>query len=273
MVRILTFLVLINLSVLLSAQNCKTVVLTAIDSSWIKNDTCSIDWYTEREKGVKISRQVQNLVLIDVDFEKALLETVYENPENIKSLSVIQKQTDYWGKDLAEVIRKKLPRVQNIVIGSDYISPENYLELKKLLPKVKFGFLGNRTDLDRQYKCISTTEPFDYENQRDTFFLLGYGFDGFESWNALFALNYETIETLVIDFQWDYKGAFDFKGFKKLNTLVLMNYFEFKSIDRILTKITRNPNLKTIILRKCDILDEDKSKLIRKYSKYKILSD
>jgi hypothetical protein len=96
---------------------------------------------------------------------------------------------------------------------------------------------------------------------------LGYGWDGFESWNALFALNFETVETLVIDFQWDYKGAFDFKGFRKLNTLVLMNYFDLKSIDRIVNKAGKNKHLKKIVLKYCDILEADKDKLAGKYPK------
>jgi hypothetical protein len=267
----------LHLSILISliafadiySQDCKTVLISPVNHIKNSSDTCFIYWQEGIKIKVHIPATAKEIVFMNIYPSGVIADCSFENPENINSLKILENESGEY--DNIEGLIRKFVNVSIIEGKFLQISPEYFLQLKKAFPKVKFNISNERPDISKNYKGIAMCEAQNNILPADTFYLIGYGWDSRESWSAIYELNFYTVEKLILSPDWDYHYKFNFQDFLVLNTLVLINYDVFKDIQNHCEKAAKNPKLKTIILRNCEILQKDKVKLEKKLPKIKFL--
>jgi len=210
------------------SQDYKTVLISSVNYTKNSPDTCFINWQEGTKIKVHLPSTAKEIIFMNIYPPGVIADCSFENPENVNSFKIVEYE---WSEnDNLEGLIGKFINVSKIDGEFQQISPEYFLKLKKALPKVKFNILNERPDISKQYKGIAMCEPQNNISPVDTFYLIGYGWDSRESWSAIYELNFNTVEKLVISPDWDYHYKFNFQNFIILNTLVLINYDVFKDI-------------------------------------------
>ncbi len=254
-------------------QNCKTAVIAPFEQVGFSADTCYFPWYEESDGEILIPSSVSRIIFKEVHIKEVFAATRFTDLSNITYLKFDLGEYDYDEGDIQNSMIKKFENLKQIELNIHYLSPHLFLQLKKTFPLIRIDIQDERKDLSRQYKGIAMSEP-DYNlAESDTFYLIGYNWDGQESWNAIYELNRNTIERLIISKDWESEYKFDFTKFPKLKVVVLTDYDRFEEIGKLVSKASKNKGLGKIILRNCALDENELKSLKNKYKKFDLSSE
>lgn len=250
------------------AQNCKVAMISSAEVTAVGHDTCCFIWPDENEQEIIIPASVIEIIYSEIQMKEAGDWIKFQDP--LKIIRIKYFLGEYYEEgDIKPGNMVGFRNLKNVDINIPYFSPHDFLQLKKSFPHIHF-FVQDRDDLNRQYKGIAMSEYMNGEIPADTFYLIGYNWDGQESWNAIYELNRNTIERLIISPEWEDQYNFRFAEFPNLRTIVLLNYGRAEQIQSLIKRMLRNRNVKEIILRDCDVTEEALQNLKKKSKKLKI---
>lgn len=234
-------------------------------------DTCCFLWPNENEQEIIIPASITEIIYTEVQMKEAGDWIKFEDPLRISRIKYLLGEY-YEEGDINPKNLVRFRNLKNVDIHIPYISPNDFLRLKKSFPHIQYH-IQDREDLSKQYKGIAMSEYLDGEAPPDTFYLIGYGWDGKESWKAIYELNRNTIERLIISQEWEDQYKFKFTEFPNLKTIVLLNYDKTERIQSLIKKVKGTKNVSEIILRDCDITDEAMQNLKKESKKLKITTE